>query len=116
MRTTIQLLLAIFAASFLVPAVRAQQKVGYPAYTGVSISTEYDNQGTVVFTDKHIRYQSASGDWRSVWNDNDSEVATLYRRGRGVYQSNSRTARTIKVSDHAPGCDPTRPLFLAITD
>src|SRR5258705_5143754 len=106
MRTIVQTLVAsIFLASLLCShAAMAQQPRSYPAFTLVMRSTEYDTKGEIVYTSTHTRYESSSGDWRSVGKVADYEVATLYLRGRGVYQANSRTARTIKQSDHAPGC------------
>src|SRR5688572_25597482 len=97
------LVLSLFVANlFYVDAMG--QKRTYPPFTSVSRLTEYDAKGEVVHASTSIRYQSASGDWRIVSNSGGDEHATLYRRGRGVYQSNSRTFRIMKVSNHAPGC------------
>ena len=82
----------------------AQQPRTYPPFTVVSRSTEYDAKGEIVSASTQTRYESSSGDWRSVGKSGGYEVASLYRRGRGVYMSNSRTLRTIKQSGHAPGC------------
>lgn len=69
-----------------------------------SCFTEYDSMGEIVSVSTYTRYASANGDWRVVGRFGGDELATLYRRGRGVYQSNSRTSRIIKQTDHAPGC------------
>jgi TonB family protein len=82
----------------------AQQPRTYPAFTVVIRSTEYNAKGEVLSVSTNTRYESSSGDWRSVGKSAGYEVASLYRRGRGVYMSNSRTLRLIKESGHAPGC------------
>jgi TonB family protein len=82
----------------------AQQANSYPSYTLVTQTTYYDAKGQVQGSSTSTRYESASGDWRSVGVVGDYEVATIYRRGQGVYQSDARTNSVIKVSKHAPGC------------
>jgi TonB family protein len=76
----------------------------YSPYTLVSRLTQYDANGETVRVTTHTRYQSSTGDWRLVSKFDGGEQATLYRRCRGVYQSDSRTSRIIKTMDHAPGC------------
>lgn len=105
MRRNAQILIfSLFVASFLCVDAVGQQGRSYPPYTSVSRFTEYDAKGEVVQVSTSTRYESSSGDWRSVGKSGGDEQATLYRRGKGVYQSNSRTSRTIKQSGHAPGC------------
>jgi TonB family protein len=70
----------------------------------VSRLTEYDAREQIVRVSTHTRYESSNGDWRVAFKSGNDEQATLYRRGKGVYQSNSRATRIIKQSDHAPGC------------
>ena len=105
MRRRVQTLVAsLFVASLVCVDAMGQQARTYPPFTSVTRSTEYDSQGEVVGTWTSTRYESSNGDWRSVSKVGDYEQATLYRRGRGVYRSNSRTTRIIKQIDHAPGC------------
>jgi len=105
MRRRIQILIAsLFVANLLYVVALGQQPRTYPAFTLVSRLTEYDARDQVVRVSTYIRYESSRGDWRSVSKSGADEQATLYRRGKGVYQSNSRTSRIIKQSDHAPGC------------
>lgn len=67
-------------------------------------TTAYDARDQAISTSMATRYDSASGDWRYVRNVGGFEMATLYRRGRGVYDSDSRTQLILKVTAHAPGC------------
>jgi hypothetical protein len=83
-------------------SARAQQT--YPAFTMVTQTSYYDAKGEVLSHNTSTRYDSASGDWRSVGSFAGYESATVYRRGKGVYRSESRTGKLIKLSDHAPGC------------
>jgi TonB family protein len=85
-----------------VPSVQAQQT--YPAFTMVMQVTDYDAKGDALSSRTWTSYHTASGDWRSVGNSGGYEVATIYRRGRGVYTSNARTGVLLKDSDRAPGC------------
>ena len=98
------LVLLLFVASLCCVEAMGQQRRTYPPFTSVTRVTEYDAKGEVVYVSTSIRYESSTGDWRVVSRSGGDEYATLYRRGRGVYQSNSRTDRIIKQSDHAPGC------------
>lgn len=95
---------SLFVASLLYVDAMAQQPRAYPPFTLVSRYTEYDSKGEKVRVSTFTRYESSNGDWRVVSKFGGDEQATLYRRGKGVYKSNSRTTRTIKESDHAPGC------------
>lgn len=105
MRRRVQTLIAsLFVANLLCVAAMGQQPRTYPPFTLVSRSTEYDAKDQIVRVSTSTRYESSNGDWRVVSKSGDDEYATLYRRGKGVYQSNSKTTRIIKQSDHAPGC------------
>lgn len=95
---------ALFLAAFLCVEALGQEARKYPPYTVVTRSIEYNAKGEEMSSSMSTRYQSSSGDWRSVSKNGVDESATLYRRGRGVYQSNSRTNRLIKQTNHAPGC------------
>jgi TonB family protein len=103
-RRVLTFVATVFAANLLCIAVMGQQERKYPAYTLVTRYTEYGVKGEELRVSTSTRYQSSSGDWRSVSKFNDEEHASLYRRGAGVYQSNSRTSRLIKEMSHAPGC------------
>ena len=96
----------LVAASFVatLACVEAMGQQSYPPYTLVTRYTLYDANGETVRVSTNTRYQSSSGDWRSVGKVGSGEQATLYRRGRGVFNSDSRTSRLIKSMDHAPGC------------
>ena len=83
---------------------RTQETRVYPAFTMTIQTTAYDSHGQAIATSIGTRYDSASGDWRYVRNIGGFEMATLYRRGRGVYNSDSRTQLTLKETAHAPGC------------
>jgi hypothetical protein len=98
------LAVSLFVVSFVCVDAMGQQRRAYPPYTSVSRLTEYDAKGEVVHVSTSTRYDSSSGDWRYVTKSGSDELATVYRRGRGVYRSSSRTFRLIKQSDHAPGC------------
>lgn len=105
MRRRVQTLIAsLFVANLLCVAAMGQQPRKYPPFTSVTRLTEYDAKDQIVRVSTSIRYESSTGDWRVVGKSGNDEQATLYRRGKGVYQSNSRTTRIIKQSDHAPGC------------
>lgn len=108
MRRRVQTLVAsLFVANLLCADAMGQvgqQPQTYPPFTVVIRYTEYDSKGEIVRVSTYTRYQSSNGDWRSVVKYGDEEHATLYRRGRGFYHSNSRTLRIIKSMDHAPGC------------
>ncbi|MFN2408376.1 MAG: hypothetical protein ABR594_20210 [Pyrinomonadaceae bacterium] len=96
--------LSLFVVSLVCVEAIGQQPRTYPPFTSVTQLTEYDAKGETVHVSTFTRYESSTGDWRVVSKSGDDEQATLYRRGKGVYQSSSRTSRTIKQSDHAPGC------------
>jgi hypothetical protein len=66
--------------------------------------TDYDAKGEALSRRTWTNYHSASGDWRYVGDSGGYEVATIYRRDRGVYTSNARTGVLLKESAHAPGC------------
>ena len=105
MRSRVHALIAsLFVAIFFCVNAIGQQPLKYPPYTLVTRYTQYDANGETVRVTTNTRYQSSSGDWRSVGKAGGVEFASLYRRGRGVYQSDSRTNRIIKSMDHAPGC------------
>ena len=105
MRSKVHALIAsLFLAMLLCVNAMGQQPRKYPPYTLVTRYTQYDPHGETVRVTTNTRYQSSNGDWRSVGKSGGVEFATLYRRGRGVYQSDSRTSRIIKSMDHAPGC------------
>jgi TonB family protein len=105
MRRTVHPLLALlFVTNLLYVEAMGQQPRTYPPFTEVSRLTEYDSKGEQVRVSTSTRYESSNGDWRVVSKFGGDELATLYRRGKGVYQSNSRTSRIIKQIDHAPGC------------
>lgn len=105
MRRRVQTLVAsLFVANLLYVDAMAQQPRTYPPFTLVSRYTEYDSKGETVRVSIYTRYESSNGDWRVVSKVGADELATVYRRGKGVYQSNSRTTHLIKESDHAPGC------------
>jgi hypothetical protein len=92
---------------FCVAWANAQATAPSQAFTMTIQTTVYDARDQVVATSTATRYESASGDWRYVHNVGGFEMATLYRRGRGVYSSDSRTQLIFKETSHAPGC-PTR--------
>ena len=103
MRSRVHTLIALlFVAA--VACVDAMSQQSYPPYTLVTRYTQYDVNGETVRVSTNTRYQSSSGDWRSVGKVGSGEHATLYRRGRGVFNSDSRTSRLIKSMEHAPGC------------
>lgn len=105
MRRRVQTLVAALFVTILVcVAAMGQQPRTYPPYTLVTRSTEYDPKGEVLRVSTQTSYHSSNGDWRTVGKSGDIEYASLYRRGKGVYQSNSRTHRLIKQMNHAPGC------------
>ena len=105
MRRRVQTLIAaLFVVNLLHVAALGQQPRKYPPFTLVSRYTEYDAKGQIIRVSTFTRYESSNGDWRSVSKSGVDEQATVYRRGRGVYQSNSKTTRVIKQSGHAPGC------------
>jgi TonB family protein len=81
---------------------RAQQT--WPAFTIIERTTYYDIKGEALSANTSTRYNSASGDWRSVGSFGGYELATVSRRGKGVYQSSSRIGLLLKDLDHAPGC------------
>ena len=98
------MVLSLFVVSLFYVDAMGQQPRRYPPFTSVTRNTEYDATGKQIHISTSIRYESSTGDWRVVSRSGGDEHATVYRRGRGVYQSNSRTYRLIKQSDHAPGC------------
>src|SRR2546423_11403579 len=87
-----------------VSEARAQETRVYPAFTMTIQTTAYNARGEAISTSTATRYDSASGDWRYVRNIGGFEMATLYRRGRGVYDSDSHTQLILRTSAHAPGC------------
>lgn len=94
----------VFVALVVLSLSSAQAQQTYPAFTMVVQTTDYDAKGEALSSRMWTSYHSASGDWRYVGNSGGYEVATIYRRGRGVYTSNARTGVLLKASDHAPGC------------
>lgn len=95
---------AVFVTTLMCVDTMGQQARTYPPYTSVTRFTEYDSKGEVLHVSTQTSYHSSTGDWRSVGKVAGVEYGSLYRRGRGVYQSNSRTSRLIKQHGHAPGC------------
>jgi TonB family protein len=85
-----------------VSLVQAQQT--YRPFTMVMQKTDYDAKGDALSSRMWTSYHSASGDWRSVGDSGGYEMATIYRRERGVYASNARTGVLLKEFAHAPGC------------
>ena len=98
------LVVAVFLAGLACVDARGQNRRTQPPFTLVTRSTEYDANGDTLNVSTSIHYHSASGDWRVVSRSGGDEYATVYRRGKGVYQSNSKTYRLIKQTNHAPGC------------
>jgi TonB family protein len=96
--------IALLAVGLNLRSANAQQAGEYPPFTLTMQMTSYDAAGHALMTLKSTSYHSSSGDWRSAGVSLGYEMATIYRRSRGVYRSNARTAVTVKVSDHAPGC------------
>lgn len=97
-------LVAVICAVVLLSLSSARAQQTYPAFTMVVQTTSYDAKGQMLSVSTQTRYDAANGDWRSVGDVAGYESATVYRRGVGVYASNSRTQRLLKVSDNAPGC------------
>jgi len=105
MRTnTVKMTAALFITLLICAHAMSQEPRRYPPYTVVTRYTEYDAKGDVVSVRVLTSYHSSTGDWRLVGRAGTDESATLYRRGKGVYQSSSRSSRIIKQTDHAPGC------------
>jgi TonB family protein len=102
MTSKVSITCAVVLVVLGVSLVQAQQT--YPPFTMVMQKTDYDAKGDALSSRTWTSYHTASGDWRSVGNSGGYEVATIYRRGRGVYTSNARTGVLLKDSDHAPGC------------
>lgn len=96
--------ICVFFTLFCLTEISAQQKQAYPAFTLTIQTTAYDASGQAISSSDATRYQSASGDWRYVRSVAGYEMATIYRRGRGVYNADSRTQLILKSSEHAPGC------------
>lgn len=103
-RRFLTFVVTLFAANLLCGAVMGQRDRTYPPYTLVTRYTEYGMKGEELRVSTSTRYESSTGDSRSVSKSDGDEHASIYRRGRGVYQSNSRTSRLIKEMSHAPGC------------
>jgi hypothetical protein len=94
----------IFVTLLCVVEIAAQPTRTYPAFTMTIQTTAYDASGQSISSFLATRYDSTSGDWRYVRTVGGYEIATLYRRGRGVYFADSRTQLILKTSDHAAGC------------
>ena len=94
----------LFAVNLLCVMALGQQTRSYVAYTIVTRMTEYDPKGETLGVWTSTSYHSSTGDSRSVGKSGDYEIANIYRRGKGVYQSNSGTSRSIRQMSHAPGC------------
>lgn len=94
----------VFALLICVPEINAQLLPTYAAFTMTVQTKAYDAEGRVISSSLATRYDSGSGDWRYVRNVAGYEIATLYRRGRGVYYADSRTQLTLKIAAQAPGC------------
>jgi TonB family protein len=104
MTTVPKLTASLFIALLICTQALGQESRRYPPFTVVSRATEYDANGNVITARTLTTYHSATGDWRVVGRNGTDEYATLYRIGKGVYQSSSRSSRIIKQADHAPGC------------
>ena len=98
------LVFSVFLAGLGCVEALGQNRRTQPPFTLVTRSTEYDANGETLNVSTSIHYHSASGDWRVVSRSAGDESATVYRRGKGVYQSHSKTFRLIKQTNHAPGC------------
>ena len=98
------LLTSLFVATLTCVETLGQQPQKYPPYTLETRYTEYDHKGEIFRASSYTRYQSSTGEWRVVHKFAGEEVATIYRRGSGVYKSSSRTMRMLRDMDHAPGC------------
>jgi Gram-negative bacterial TonB protein C-terminal len=100
--------IGVYVALFVVPILNVSptpaQQPRYPAFTLVTVEKNYDPDGNVIFESQSTVYNSSNGSWRAVSNGSRDEVATVYRRRKGVYYSSSRRGVQIKMSDHAPGC------------
>lgn len=103
-RRVLTFVATVFAVGLLCVSVPGQETHPYPPYTIVIRTTEYDAKGEKVGVSTSTQYHSSTGDWRSVSKSGDIELATIYQRGKGVFQSSSRTNRSIKQTGHAPGC------------
>ncbi len=95
---------ALLAVFFFGSSTTAQRAGAYPGFTLVMQTTDFDAKGATLSSRTYTKYHSNTGDWRSVGTFGGYELATVYRRGRGVYISNARTSVLLKTSDHAPGC------------
>lgn len=105
MRTVaLKLTASLFIVLMASAHAMSQQPRRYPPFTVVTRSTEYDASGNVVTVRMLTSYHSSTGDWRLVGRNGTDQYATVYRQGKGVYQSSSRSSRLIKMTDHAPGC------------
>jgi len=94
----------VFALNLLCLTAFGQPSRPHVAYTIVTRMTEYDPKGEVLAVWTTTTYHSATGDSRSVGKSGDYEVGTVSRRGKGVYQTNSRTNRSIKQMSRVPDC------------
>ena len=103
-KVSLSLTASLFFALVVCAQALGQQPRHYPPFTVVTRSTEYDANGNVVAARNQTAYHSSTGDWRVVNKGGTDESATLYRQGKGVYQSSSRSSRIIKQTGHAPGC------------
>lgn len=95
------LLASVFVATLICADAMGQQ---YPSFTLETRYTEYDHKGEIFRASTFTRYQSSTGEWRVVHKFAGEDVATIYRRGSGVYKSSSRTMRMLRDMEHAPGC------------
>ena len=96
-------------ASLFIGLLVSAQAIGqeprrYPPFTLVTRSSEYDANSNLISVRFQTTYYSSTGDWRLVQRIGADEYATIYRHGKGVYQSSSRSSRQIKLTAHAPGC------------
>jgi TonB family protein len=100
----LRLTASLFFALLVCAHALGQEPRRYPPFTVVTRSTEYDANGNVVAFRNQTTYHSSTGDWRLVGRSGTDQTATLYRQGKGVFQSSSRSSRIIRQTDHAPGC------------
>jgi TonB family protein len=103
-KVNLRLTVSLFFALVVCAQALGQESRRYPPFTVVTRSTEYDANGNVVAARNQVTYHSSTGDWRLVNKGGTDESATLYRQGKGVYQSSSRSSRIIRQTAHAPGC------------
>lgn len=106
-RLSLLLALLLLALVLLPSSATAQQAVSFPAFALAIQTTKYDALGKVISVSMAHRYDSVNGDWRYSGNFGDNVLETVYRRGVGVFVSDSKVGRLIKLSIAANGCPAT---------